>query len=139
MVNTNCFSANVSPALLELSKRQMMEIRPPVLLGDFLACDAFNVMEQLPRIKPPTLILCGAEDAMTPVKYSQFLKEGIANSQIHVIENAGHLVMLEQPETVAELLKSFVKSIPPRVRKPRKKKVEAQEIKEENMETLEIK
>ena len=127
MVNTNCFSGNVPPALLELSKRQMMEIRPPVLLGDFLACDAFNVMEELTRIKPPTIILCGAEDKMTPVKYSQFLKEAIPHSEIHIIENAGHLAMAEQPEIVAELLKSFVESIPPRVRKPRKKKEEGKE------------
>jgi pimeloyl-ACP methyl ester carboxylesterase len=100
----------------------MMEIRPPVLLGDFLACNEFNLMEQLPRIKPPTVLICGAEDKMTPVKYSEFLREAISGAQLHIVENAGHLVMLEQPDVVADLLKQFVESIPPRVRKPRKKK-----------------
>jgi len=122
-INANCFSENVSPSLLELSKKQMMEIRPPVLLGDFLACNTFNVVERLPEIKIPTLTICGAEDKMTPVKYSQYLKDALPRAQMRVVENAGHLVMAEQPEVVADLLKSFVESIPVRTRK--KKEVEA--------------
>ena len=122
MIHDNCFSANVSPDLIQLSKRQMMEVRPPVLLGDFLACNEFNAVERLPGIKIPTVLICGAEDKMTPVKYSEFLKAGILDAQLHVVENAGHLVMLEQPEAVAGLLKLFIESIPPKVRKPRKKK-----------------
>jgi pimeloyl-ACP methyl ester carboxylesterase len=121
LIHENCFSANVPPDLVQLSKRHMLEIRPPVLLGDFLACNEFNVVEQLSRVKTPTLIICGAEDKMTPVKYSEFLRDGIPNAQLHIIENAGHMVMLEQPNAVAALLKQFVESIPPRVRKPRKK------------------
>ncbi len=117
LINANCFSENVPPALLELSKKQMMEIRPPVLLGDFLACDAFNAMEDLPRVKQPALILCGAEDKMTPVKYSQYLKDNLANARMQVIENAGHLAMAEQPDVVAEALKAFVESLPSRTRK----------------------
>ncbi len=110
-INQNCFSANVSPSLLELSKRQMMEMRPQILLGDFLACNEFNAMDQLPRILTPTLLICGAEDKMTPVKYSQSLLAAIPNARLQIIENAGHLVMLEQPEIVAELLKDFIDKI----------------------------
>jgi pimeloyl-ACP methyl ester carboxylesterase len=128
MIHENCFSANVSPDLIQLSKRQMMEMRPPVLLGDFLACNEFNVMEQLPRVKAPTILICGAEDKMTPVKYSEFLRETIPNAQLQIVENAGHLMMLEQPDVVADLLKQFVDAIPLRVRKPRKKKPEAVEL-----------
>jgi pimeloyl-ACP methyl ester carboxylesterase len=84
-------------------------------------------MEDLPRIKQRSLILCGAEDKMTPVKYSQFLKEALPHAQLHVIENAGHLVIAEQPEKVAELLKAFVESLPVRTRKPGAKKTAAAE------------
>lgn len=133
MVNANCFSESAPPALLELSKKQMMEIRPPVFLGDFLACDAFNAMEDLPRVKQPALILCGAEDKMTPVKYSQYLKDNLPNARMQVIENAGHLVIAEQPEAVAEALKSFVESLPARTRKPKAKA----ETPTENAEVIE--
>jgi len=117
MINENCFSAGVPQNLLDLSKKQMMEIRPPVLLGDFLACNGFDVFGQLEKIDLPTLIICGAEDKMTPVKFSELLKTQIANSQLHVLENAGHMVMAEQADIVAELLKKFMDDLPPRTRK----------------------
>ena len=116
MINEGCFSASVSQSLLELSKKQMLEIRPPVLQGDFLACNAFDIVGQLDKLDLPTLILCGAEDKMTPVKFSELLHVGIINSQLHVLDHAGHLVMLEQPDLVADLLKKFIDDLPPRRR-----------------------
>jgi len=123
MVNENCFSAATPQNLLELSRRYMLEIRPPVLSGDFLACNEFDVTSQLENIHVPTLILCGAEDRMMPVKFSELLQTGIVNSQLHVLENAGHMVILEQPGAVADLLKKFVDDIPLKVKKTRKKRV----------------
>jgi pimeloyl-ACP methyl ester carboxylesterase len=123
MVNENCFSANVPQNLLQLSKQNMMEIRPPVFLGDFLACNAFDMTDQLSKIDVPTLIVCGAEDVMTPVKYSEQLKEKITNSRLHVVEHAGHMVMAEQPDAVADLLKQFVDGLPLRVKRAKKEPI----------------
>jgi pimeloyl-ACP methyl ester carboxylesterase len=128
MVNESCFSAEAPKSLMELSKRTMLEIRPPVLLGDFLACNEFDVTSQLDQIKISTLIICGAEDKLTPVKFSESLRDGIVNSQLHVLEHAGHMVMLEQPNAVADLLKQFIDNIPVRVRKPRKKRILPNEL-----------
>ncbi|MDO8754611.1 MAG: alpha/beta hydrolase [Anaerolineales bacterium] len=112
MINQNCFSANTPPGLVQLSKQNMLKMQPPVLLGDFLACHEFDVTDQLKKIKIPALILCGAEDKMMPLKHSQSLHEGIASSQLYVLENAGHMVMLEQPARVANLLKQFMDALP---------------------------
>jgi len=120
-INDNCFSANTPPSLLQLSKEQMLTTRPPVFLGDFLACNDFDVTSQLGKIKTPAIIICGKEDKMTPVKYSELLQNGIANSELHIVENAGHLVMAEQPDMVADLLKQFVDGIPPRTRKKKER------------------
>jgi len=122
IVNENCFSSETPQNLIELSKRSMLEIRPPVLLGDFLACNEFDVTGQLDKIKVPTLIICGAEDKMSPVKFSESLRDGIANSQLHVLDHTGHMVMAEQPDAVADLLKQFVDKVPLRVRKTTKKR-----------------
>ena len=127
MVNENCFSPATPQNLLELSKRYMLAMRPPILLGDFLACNAFDVTSQLEKINTPTLIICGAEDRMTPLKFSESLRDGIANSQLHVLEHAGHMVMLEQPDAVSDLLKQFIDNIPIKVRKPRKKRIKPNE------------
>ena len=106
----------------------MLEIRPPVLLGDLLACNEFDVTSQLDKIKAPTLIICGAEDQMTPLKFSELLQAGIANSQLHVLDHAGHMVMLEQPDVVADLLKQFIDNIPLKVRKVTKKRIKPKEV-----------
>jgi pimeloyl-ACP methyl ester carboxylesterase len=93
-----------------------------------LACNEFDVTSQLEKINVPTLILCGAEDKMMSVKSSELLQTGIANSQLHILENAGHMVMLEQPNAVADLLKQFIDGIPVKVKKARKKRVAPTEV-----------
>jgi pimeloyl-ACP methyl ester carboxylesterase len=118
-INVNCFSETAQQSLVQLSKQSMLKMRPPVLLGDFLACNEFNVIEQLEKINLPTLIICGVEDKMTPPKFSELLRAGIAKSTLHILDGAGHMVMLEQPDEVAELLKKFLDGIPSR-RKPTK-------------------
>ena len=128
MMNENCFSSGTPQNLIELSKRTMLEIRPPVLLGDLLACNEFDVTSQLDKINVPTLIVCGAEDKMAPLKFSELLQAGIVNSQLHVLNNAGHMVMLEQPDVVADLLKQFIDNIPLKVIKAAKKRIKPSEV-----------
>jgi pimeloyl-ACP methyl ester carboxylesterase len=89
----------------------MAETRASVLYGDFLACDEFDVMDRLAELRQPTLILCGADDQMTPVRHAQFLASGINQAVLNIIPNAGHMVMLEQPLAVASFISDFVGSI----------------------------
>ncbi len=97
-----------APNLRRLYLRRLREVDPQVLHGDFAACDAFDRRADVSRITAPTLILCGDADRMTPVKYSQYLHEQIAGSQLTVIPDAGHMVMLEQPAAVAEAVIHFL-------------------------------
>jgi len=106
------FSPQAPPRLRELAARRMRETRPSVLYGDFLACDAFNVMEQLSRLTAPTLVICGNEDRMTPLRFSEFLRDNIPGARLEVVPHAGHMVMLEQPQAVANALAGFLDSIP---------------------------
>ncbi len=62
------------------------------------------------------LIVCGRQDKMAPLKYTESLRDAIAGSQLHVLDRAGHMVMAEYPGLVAELLVKFVNAIPPHVR-----------------------
>jgi pimeloyl-ACP methyl ester carboxylesterase len=119
MINANCFGESAQQNLIELSKQSMLKMRPPVLLGDLLACNTFDVVDQLEKIKKSTIIICGTEDKMTPPKFSESLQAGIANSSLHILEPSGHMVMLEQPDKTADLLKQFLDKLPAR-RKPAK-------------------
>jgi len=107
----NSYSTEVDPRLKELAEQQMAETRPAVLYGDFLACDAFDVMGHLKKIHVPTLLICGSADKMTPPNRSEYLHEQIEDARLHIIEGAGHMVMVEQPDQVANRLNSFIDKI----------------------------
>ncbi len=112
-INEWAFSANADPRLRELAAARMeKETRPTVLHGDFLACNAFNASERLEEIKIPTLIICGTDDKMTPLRHSQALHEEIAGSKLVSVENAGHMIGLEKPHEVAEAIEAFIDSLP---------------------------
>lgn len=105
------FSENTPERFVELAEKRMAEVRPSVLRSDFLACDSFDETDRLERISQPTLILCGSEDQMTPPRYSQLLADRIPNAKFKSIPEAGHMVMLEQPEIVGEEISDFLSEI----------------------------
>lgn len=113
-VNRACFGPHAPQDLVALSEKSMLNAGPQILLGDYLACDHFDVTSKLGEIHIPALILCGADDAMTPPKYSHYLKDHLSNAQLHIIEKAGHMVTLEQPEVLVKLMKKFLDELPPR-------------------------
>jgi pimeloyl-ACP methyl ester carboxylesterase len=81
---------------------------PQVALGDFKACDAFDVMERLPSIEVPVLVITSEEDKLTPPKYGIFLEETIKTaSRVH-IQDAGHLVPAEKPAEVNQVILDFL-------------------------------
>lgn len=111
-VTENSYGPQADPRLVELGAQRMAETRPPVLYGDFLACDGFDASADLPRIRVPTLILVGEQDKMTPPRLSRALNEQIPRSRLVSLPDTGHMLMLERPETVAHVLSEFVRSIP---------------------------
>jgi pimeloyl-ACP methyl ester carboxylesterase len=94
-----------------LGQQLMSGTSPKVMHGDFLACDAFDVMDRLGEVDVPTLIITGTADRLTPVKYANFLAQDIPNAQLLLVENAGHMVMLEHPQEVGAAVSHFVASL----------------------------
>ena len=60
------------------------------------------------RIKAPTLILWGEQDRINPPSYAADFQRLIPESRTGTIANAGHLVMLEQPDAFADSISSFL-------------------------------
>lgn len=56
----------------------------------------------------PTLIMVGDEDALIPVSEAESLLAGIRGARLEVIEGAGHLSNLEQPEKFNSVLIDFI-------------------------------
>lgn len=63
----------------------------------------------LRRITQPTLVLAGAEDQIVPLKRQEFLAELIPYAKLAVLEGAGHMSMLEDPEGVTEALYEWMR------------------------------
>lgn len=62
----------------------------------------------LEKIRIPTLIICGREDAVIPLEESQYLKEHILGSTLKIIDDAGHVSNLEKPNEFNEHLVEFL-------------------------------
>ncbi|WP_372678274.1 alpha/beta fold hydrolase [Desulfosarcina sp.] len=66
------------------------------------------------RISRPVLILWGREDAWIPMEHGETLRDMIPGSSLHVIPDAGHLVIEEQPDQLVKKIRPFIqnKTIP---------------------------
>lgn len=62
----------------------------------------------LRRCKVPALVMCGAYDILFPVKRHEFMAELIPCAQLRVLEDAGHLPTLEQPEQTTAALRDWL-------------------------------
>ena len=106
-----CLSKSSSEQLKIEIRQKFLKSDPALIHGDLSACDRFDVIKQIGAVSIPTLILVGADDRLTPVKYSRFLNESIHGSEMVVIGNAGHLVMMEQSQAFNSALEAFVERL----------------------------
>lgn len=65
----------------------------------------------LPEINIPTLIICGREDEVTPLEQSEFLHTSIKASALHIIDDAGHVSNIEQPEEFNNEISKFLLAV----------------------------
>jgi 4,5:9,10-diseco-3-hydroxy-5,9,17-trioxoandrosta-1(10),2-diene-4-oate hydrolase len=66
------------------------------------------IIEKLPSIKAPTLIIWGEQDLIFPVDHAQVALKGIPNAQLTVFECCGHIPYLEHPDKFNSLVKEFL-------------------------------
>ena len=62
----------------------------------------------LPRIACRTLVLCGREDALTPLERHVEMVRQISTARLAVIERCGHLSTLERPHEVNVALRNWL-------------------------------
>ncbi|HZQ01463.1 MAG TPA: alpha/beta hydrolase [Reyranella sp.] len=110
---------------------QMSRFIPPYRLPDKALCDEVLTMcgeigeaiykkqealaairadrrPDLPKIKCPTVIVCGRDDAATPLFMSEEMHAAIAGSELHIVERCGHLVTMERPDETNAILRKWL-------------------------------
>ncbi|WP_354698127.1 esterase/lipase [Paraconexibacter sp. AEG42_29] len=80
--------------------------RPPPWTTGFqtVAASCFARHGSLARVRAPTLVLHGDEDAMSPVANAQLLARGIPGAELRLMRGCGHAVPLERDAETADLL-----------------------------------
>jgi pimeloyl-ACP methyl ester carboxylesterase len=105
------YGSATPPERVSVAERVLAETAPLVTLGDFLACDRFDVLDCLGRIEVPALVLVGTEDRLTPPRFARALADGIAGARLVEIPGAGHFPQLEAPEAVTRAIRGFLLSL----------------------------
>ncbi|MBX2866805.1 alpha/beta hydrolase [Candidatus Kaiserbacteria bacterium] len=67
-----------------------------------------DLSEYATQIQIPTLLIWGEDDTATPLADGKRFNELIRGSELKVIEDAGHFVHREKPESVAEYIERFL-------------------------------
>jgi 3-oxoadipate enol-lactonase len=67
-----------------------------------------GVLEELSKIKTPTLVMVGDEDVATIPAKAEGIHQAIAGSQLKMISRAGHSACIEQPVEVSRLIEAFI-------------------------------
>jgi pimeloyl-ACP methyl ester carboxylesterase len=86
----------------------------PTMVEFLHALQVHDETAALPTLaKIPTLIVCGDRDLVTPADYSRKMAEVLPESELVIVARAGHLVLLDKPDSVSDGLVRLVKHASP--------------------------
>jgi pimeloyl-ACP methyl ester carboxylesterase len=102
------FEPGVDPALVDaaMTARELTPIETGA--ADWRAADRFDRLHDLDGIRVPALIITGSHDTLTPPKYATYLAAKIPEAELHIIEGAGHMLIMERAREVARWIEEFV-------------------------------
>ncbi|MGW3802492.1 alpha/beta fold hydrolase [Streptomyces clavifer] len=98
-------SRDVDPAVSRFAER-LIESTPIDVVAEFYpAFTEHDKSGALPAfLDLPVLILAGDKDLVTPSSHSEAIADQLPDAELVIVPDAGHLVMLEHPETVTDRL-----------------------------------
>ncbi|MEU3255054.1 alpha/beta fold hydrolase [Streptomyces sp. NPDC006997] len=96
--------AAAQPAITEWAVQMVRTTDPGCYIAACEALAAFDVRSELAGIGVPTLVLVGSEDQVTGPAEARTLVAGIPDARLAVVPGASHLVPVEQPAAVTDLL-----------------------------------
>ncbi|MGW0083925.1 bifunctional 3-oxoadipate enol-lactonase/4-carboxymuconolactone decarboxylase PcaDC [Streptomyces sp. NPDC003393] len=100
---THGFAA-AQPAITDWAVQMVRTTDPGCYIAACEALAAFDVRAELGRVGVPTLVLVGSDDQVTGPAEARTLVAGIPDARLAVVPGASHLVPVEQPAAVTDLL-----------------------------------
>ncbi|BDD09379.1 hydrolase [Fulvitalea axinellae] len=68
-----------------------------------------DLLPRLPEIKCSALIMAGREDTLVPLRVEKKFKKYIKRSKLVLVDEAGHMPMIEKPKETAEVISVFMR------------------------------
>jgi 3-oxoadipate enol-lactonase len=102
------FAACAPAALVQWAKNEVIQTPDHVARTAIRSLNASDSRSELASIAVPTLVVVGAEDAITPPAQSRALADGIPGSMLTVIPDAAHFPMIEQPDAFNAVFREFL-------------------------------
>ncbi len=95
--------------ILDLCMAMADALGPEVFVNQSRALQSRpDQQDTLRQVNVPTLILCGEDDALCPIHRHALMHELIPGSTFKIVQNAGHLPTLEQPDITNEALAQWL-------------------------------
>jgi pimeloyl-ACP methyl ester carboxylesterase len=107
-IPVGAFYRKTSKKFIDPYVKEISKIEPMVLHTDFQICNNFDILDEISSIDVPCLIIVGKADVLTPVKYHKYFHKHIRDSELHIINNAGHAVMIEKSIQVNKTIEKFL-------------------------------
>jgi pimeloyl-ACP methyl ester carboxylesterase len=70
-----------------------------------------DASDVLPRVRCPTLVLCGREDAWSPPSAHQAMAALVPGSELVIVPDCGHMSMLERPAAVTAAMARWLERL----------------------------
>ena len=96
----------------ERVQKRIAELRATSPAGYFQAYRVFvlsDLAQHLSQIQCETLVMTGEHDPGSNVRMARLMHESIPNSQLEILPNLRHSVLVESPQLIAEKLDSFLR------------------------------
>jgi pimeloyl-ACP methyl ester carboxylesterase len=100
------------PEIIREGWGEQIQTDPRVRWSDLVACSQIDLRDRISRIDTPTLILAGADDAITPPAQAEFLKSHIRGSRLEVVPDAAHRLTTERPDITNAAIEKFLDELP---------------------------
>jgi pimeloyl-ACP methyl ester carboxylesterase len=99
---------SLQPDVVERRVAQVKACDPTSYLQAFTLFCTVDFADCLDDIRVPALIITGEHDIAATPRMARLMGERIRNSQVHVLPNLRHSLLIEAPEQVARLLQAFM-------------------------------
>ena len=96
-------------SVLNVCMDMALTLGPDVFINQSRALQSrLDQQNTIQSIKIPVLIMCGSEDKLCPVERHEMMHNMISDSDLKIINNAGHMPTLDQPRETTDVIKEWL-------------------------------